>query len=96
MAIGGTVPIASVRHMHSTVERETDQLKNADAEGKIGVSAEGASDCDISGPIFFISHPPRVGAPRRSARPRRRGAKAPCADHAFSLRSPSRRHLYRH
>jgi hypothetical protein len=94
MAIGGTVPVASVRHMHSTVERETDQLKNADAEGKIGVSAEGASDCDISGPIFFISHPPRVGAAQRIARGA--PAKAPCADHAFSLRSPSRRHLYRH
>ena len=39
MAIGGAVSVAAVRHMHSTVERETDQLKNADANGKIGVSA---------------------------------------------------------
>jgi hypothetical protein len=41
MAIGGAVSVAAVRHMHSTVERETDQLKNADANGKIGVSADG-------------------------------------------------------
>jgi hypothetical protein len=34
MAIGGAVSVAAVRHMHSTVERETDQLKNADANGK--------------------------------------------------------------
>jgi hypothetical protein len=39
MAIEGAVSVAAVRHMHSTVERETDQLKNADAEGKIGVCA---------------------------------------------------------
>jgi hypothetical protein len=41
MAIGGAVSVAAVRHMHSTVERETDQLKNADANTKIGVSADG-------------------------------------------------------
>jgi hypothetical protein len=41
MAIGGAVSVAAVRHMHSTVERETDQLKNADANEKIGVSADG-------------------------------------------------------
>jgi hypothetical protein len=48
MAIGGAVSVAAVRHMHSTVERETDQLKNADANRKIGVSADG---CD---PFFSI------------------------------------------
>eukprot|EP01047_Picozoa_sp_COSAG01_P041801 COSAG01_NODE_3609_length_5876_cov_70.248572_5_plen_51_part_00 len=41
MAIGGGVSVAAVRHMHSTavygctVERETDQLKNADAEARV-------------------------------------------------------------
>eukprot|EP01047_Picozoa_sp_COSAG01_P089075 COSAG01_NODE_21272_length_910_cov_1.193588_1_plen_59_part_00 len=40
MAIGGAVSVAAVRHMHSTVERETDQLKNADANSNIVVSAD--------------------------------------------------------
>ena len=41
MAIGGAVSVAAVRHMHSTVERETDQLKNTDANLNIVVSADG-------------------------------------------------------
>ena len=51
MAIGGAVSVAAVRHMHSTVERETDQLKNADANSNIVVSAYGCgrlrSDCNV-------------------------------------------------
>jgi hypothetical protein len=52
MAIGGAVSIAAVRHMHSTVERETDQLKNADANGKIGVSAADRTGAASHGPAM--------------------------------------------
>eukprot|EP01047_Picozoa_sp_COSAG01_P132770 COSAG01_NODE_62697_length_283_cov_1.043478_1_plen_72_part_01 len=67
MAIGGAVSVAGVRHMHSTVERETDQLKNADANGKIGVSADAAGvvptcTCSHSEPAHRLSDLRRMDA----------------------------------
>eukprot|EP01047_Picozoa_sp_COSAG01_P009675 COSAG01_NODE_400_length_17542_cov_19.747005_6_plen_89_part_00 len=59
MAIGGGVSVVAVRHMHSTVERETDQLKNADANSNIVVSADGCA---------------RAPRRRRSSQPRGRAA----------------------
>ena len=58
MAIGGAVSVAAVRHMHSTVERETDQLKNADAKGKIGVSAD--DGCGRGRAVWSIPGPKAV------------------------------------
>jgi hypothetical protein len=66
---GGRVGCGSASH--AFYSRETDQLKNADANGKIGVSADGCGRCRPCAPLAVLAAATR-------GRPTRGGVRGVC------------------